>query len=118
MEVEVVSTKVVVAVDSVSNDADRNRRKGEGRIANQVGVTPASGINLLFGSEMSRVSDSVSQSREEDKDKYVEAAKLLSIQKKVGFNFEEATSDTIKHLIDQEKCDRTKKMEWEQKEGD
>jgi hypothetical protein len=48
----------------------------------------------------------------------VEAAKLLSIQKEVGFNFTEDPNDTLKHFIDQERCDRAKKMEWEQRGDD
>jgi hypothetical protein len=111
MEVEVVEA-------SEDGDADQYRRKGEGREAFHGVSTPASGINLLSGSETSRVSDSLPQSLNEDKDKYVEAAKLLSIQKNVGFSFVEATSDTLKHLVEQENCDRIKKMEWELKEGD
>ncbi|WJX43771.1 hypothetical protein P8452_30829 [Trifolium repens] len=103
---------------SEDGDADQYRRKGEGREAFHGVSTPASGINLLSGSETSRVSDSLPQSLNEDKDKYVEAAKLLSIQKNVGFSFVEATSDTLKHLVEQENCDRIKKMEWELKEGD
>jgi hypothetical protein len=111
MEVEVVEA-------SEDGDADQYRRKGEGREAFHGVSTPASRINLLSGSETSRVSDSLPQSLNEDKDKYVEAAKLLSIQKNVGFSFVEATSDTLKHLVEQENCDRIKKMEWELKEGD
>jgi hypothetical protein len=48
----------------------------------------------------------------------VEAAKLLSIQKEVGLTFEEPTTVTIKQLVIQETCDRKKKMDWEQREGD
>jgi hypothetical protein len=48
----------------------------------------------------------------------IEAAKLLSIQNQVGFNFEEVKDDTIKHLVEQETCDRAKKKDWEDKNGD
>jgi hypothetical protein len=81
-------------------------------------ATPASGINLISGSELSRVPESQLQSQEVDREKLIEAAKLLSIQKEVGFTFEEPTTVTIKQLVIQETCDMKKKMDWEQREGD
>jgi hypothetical protein len=48
----------------------------------------------------------------------IEAAKLLSIQKEVGFNFEVAEEETLKKLVEQELCDREKKMDWEKSVGD
>jgi hypothetical protein len=81
-------------------------------------ATPASGINLISVSDNSLVADSVPQVNTEEKDKFVEAAKLLSIQREVRFTFEEPTDDTLKQLVDQERCDRAKKLEWEQKDGD
>jgi hypothetical protein len=80
--------------------------------------TPASGLNLISGSEISRVSDSQSQGQGVDKEKMIEAAKLLSIQKEVGFNFEVAEEETLKKLVEQELCDREKKMDWEKSVGD
>jgi hypothetical protein len=53
-----------------------------------------------------------------EREKVIQAARLLSIQKEVGFNFEEHDEDTIKQLVEQEKCDRARKMEWEQREVD
>ncbi|PNX64006.1 hypothetical protein L195_g061905, partial [Trifolium pratense] len=61
-------------------------------------------------------SDPVSSNQNGDKEKLIEAAKLLSIQKEVGFNFAEEEKLTLKQLVDHEGCDRAKKMEWEQRE--
>ncbi|KAK2430144.1 hypothetical protein P8452_43598 [Trifolium repens] len=80
--------------------------------------TPASGLILISGSEISRVPDSQSQGHGVDKEKLIEAAKLLSIQKEVGFNFEVAEEETLKNLVEQELCDREKKMDWEKSVGD
>jgi hypothetical protein len=82
------------------------------------GATPVSGLQFLSGSEASRVSDSQKQTPDEDKVKLIEAAKLLKIQKEVGFNFVEATCETLKVLVEQENNDRTKKMVWEGNVGD
>ncbi|MCH80896.1 hypothetical protein A2U01_0001672 [Trifolium medium] len=79
--------------------------------------TPSSGINLISKSENSNVPDSGPHNSDEGREKLVETAKLLGIQK-VGFTFEEADGVTLKQLVDQERCDRAKKMEWEQREGD
>jgi hypothetical protein len=48
----------------------------------------------------------------------VEAAKLLHIQKEVGFTFEVAEDVTIKELAEQEECDRAKKLDVEGRVGD
>jgi hypothetical protein len=80
--------------------------------------TPASGMDLISGSDNSRGSCSPSYGEGGDKAKFIEAAKLLSIQKQVGFTFAEPTDSTIPHLVDQELIDRAKKMECEKKEGD
>jgi hypothetical protein len=82
------------------------------------GVTPTSGINLISGSEISLgiVDETPLQSGE--KEEVLQAAKLLSIQKDVGFNFEEPEEEIMKQLVDQELCDRAKKMELEKREGD
>jgi hypothetical protein len=79
----------------------------------RVSSTPASGINHIAGSDMSFVPDSLPQNQTEEKGKLIEAAKLLNIQLEVGFNFEEASTQTLKYLVEQENCDRAKKMEWE-----
>ncbi|MCH81494.1 RNA recognition motif [Trifolium medium] len=81
-------------------------------------VTPPSGINLLSNSETSKVLETALNVNGPEKEKLLEAAKLLSIQKEVGFSFEEAEDAAIKQLIDQERSDRAKKMAWEQREGD
>jgi hypothetical protein len=52
------------------------------------------------------------------KDILIQAAKLLSIHKIVGFNFVEPEGNIINQLVDQEIEDRAKKVEWENKEGD
>jgi hypothetical protein len=82
------------------------------------GGTPTSGINLISGSEGSIVPNSMPQGSDEEKEKLIEAAKLLSIQQEVGFTFEEPTDMTLKQLVDHERGDRAKKMEWERREGD
>ncbi|MCI57679.1 hypothetical protein A2U01_0078930, partial [Trifolium medium] len=48
-------------------------------------------------------------------EKMLEAAKLLSIQKEVGFPFDELDGVTLKQLVDQERNDRAKKMERERR---
>jgi hypothetical protein len=82
------------------------------------GPTPASGINLISGSDSSQGSVLAPVTQVIEKDILIQAAKLLSIQKEVGFNFEEPEGESIKQLVEQEIEDRTKKMEWENKEGD
>jgi hypothetical protein len=82
------------------------------------GGTPPSGINLLSEGQISSISDHSRQSQEEDRDKVIQAAKLLSLQRGVGFTFEVEEEVTIKQLVELEKCDRVKKMEWEQRECD
>jgi hypothetical protein len=54
----------------------------------------------------------------EDKEKLLAAAKLLSIQKDVGFTFVEPEGETLKELVQHECNDREKKMAWEQREVD
>jgi hypothetical protein len=80
------------------------------------GATPNSGINLLTDSEISRKSNNSQQTQKEDREKLIQAAKLLSIQRGVGFSFEINDDLTLKQLVELEKCDRVKKMEWEQRE--
>ncbi|MCI38814.1 hypothetical protein A2U01_0060043 [Trifolium medium] len=63
------------------------------------------------------MSASVPNDHDGEREKLVEAAKLLSIQKEVGFSFEDFDGVTLKQLVDQERSDRAKKREWEQKEG-
>ncbi|WJX47284.1 hypothetical protein P8452_33995 [Trifolium repens] len=80
--------------------------------------TPASGIHLISGSVSSNGSVLVPETQGAAKDILIQAAKLLSIQKVVGFYFAEPEGNTINHLVDQEIEDRAKKVEWENKEGD
>jgi hypothetical protein len=49
--------------------------------------------------------------------KLLAAAKLLKLQKDVGFTFEEPTGAILEQLIEQEMCDQAKKIDWEDKEG-
>jgi hypothetical protein len=55
---------------------------------------------------------------EGDREKIIQAAKPLSIQREVGFNFQQPVENTLKHLVQAENVDRAKKTEWENKEGD
>jgi hypothetical protein len=80
--------------------------------------TPTSGLNLLSGSDISRVPESQPQGQDVEKEKLIEAAKLLSIQKEVGFNFDVSDDEILKNLVEQEKSDREKKMDWEKRDGD
>jgi hypothetical protein len=80
-------------------------------------VTPKSGIQLISDSGNSNLSDSILQNSD-DREKIMQAAKLLSIQKDVGFTFVDSDKVTINQLVHQELCDRAKKMEWEQRECD
>ncbi|MCH79854.1 RNA recognition motif [Trifolium medium] len=114
-----VSMEAFEAGDVISSDAggyQRRKEKLTGLMTPR--VTPASGINLISGSQSSQVPNYVGVDNGKDKEIAIEAAKLLSIQKEVGFSFEEADGETVKQLMTQERCDRVKKMEWEQKEGD
>jgi hypothetical protein len=53
-----------------------------------------------------------------EREKVIQAARLLSIQKGVGFNFTENDGEIISQLVKHETCDRKKKMAWENREGD
>jgi hypothetical protein len=91
---------------------------GNQGIVGGTGGTPVSGINLISDSEGSIVPNSIPQSNDEEKEKLLEAAKLLSIQQEVGFTFEVPDDMTLKQLVDHERGDRAKKMDWERREGD
>jgi hypothetical protein len=80
--------------------------------------TPASGIHLISDSVSSNGSVLVPETQGAAKDILIQAAKLLSIHKIVGFNFVEPEGNIINQLVDQEIEDRAKKVEWENKEGD
>jgi hypothetical protein len=108
---ELISNAAVL----ISSDVNPNSLEDNGRSIKQRGGTPTSGINLLSGSDLSRVPDFMPPGFEDEREKLVEAAKLLNIQLEVGFNFEETTNETLEYLIDQERCDRAKKMDWEQR---
>jgi hypothetical protein len=82
------------------------------------GVTPPSGINFLSESENSSKSTPPIPNQADETEKVIQAAKLLSIQKGVGFTFVDTDDVTIKQLVENEKSDRVKKMEWEQRECD
>jgi hypothetical protein len=81
-------------------------------------VTPSSGLNLISNSVDSLVRETPSVAAEGDRVKVMEAAKLLAIQKETGFSFDVNDNVTIAQLIQQEVCDREKKVEWEIKNGD
>ncbi|WJX73890.1 hypothetical protein P8452_57618 [Trifolium repens] len=97
---------------------ESSRRQERARLLMNPGATPNSGINLLSTSEISGKSNNSQHTQEEDREKLIQAAKLLSIQRGVGFSFEIEDDLTLKQLVELEKCDRAKKMEWEQREGD
>jgi hypothetical protein len=82
------------------------------------GVTPSSGLNLISKSDNSVALDTPPTEPAGDRIKVIEAAKLLAIQKEVGFSFEVEDGVTLNELTLHEDCDRIKKMEWEQKNGD
>jgi hypothetical protein len=46
-----------------------------------------------------------------------ETKKLLQIQQKVGFCYKETYEEVVKVLTNEEKRDRSKKQDWEQKNG-
>jgi hypothetical protein len=81
-------------------------------------VSPQSGINLLSESENSSKSTPPFLNQADEREKVIQAAKLLNIQKGVGFTFVETDVVTINQLVENEKSDRVKKMEWEQRECD
>jgi hypothetical protein len=89
------------------------------RLSNSSGTpTPGSGLYMIFRKENSNSSNSLPTAQEEEKEKLVQAAKLLSIQKEVGFTFKEQTIDIVKKLVIQETSDRAKKLDWENRQGD
>jgi hypothetical protein len=45
----------------------------------------------------------------------MQGVKLFSIQKEVGFTFEEPDNAIINQLVEHESSDRGKKLEWERK---
>ncbi|MCH80905.1 hypothetical protein A2U01_0001681 [Trifolium medium] len=67
-------------------------------------VPNSSGINLLLTDEC-------------DIHQHLEATKLLEVQKTVGFCYDKSDGEVIKELLTDEVRDRTKKVEWEQKQG-
>jgi hypothetical protein len=84
--------------------------------------SPSSGINLFLEGDSSAVPEtqlgvSEVQPIEDDRAKVVEAAKLLRIQKEVGFTFYVEDGEIVKELVQQEVCDQAKKMDWEEKNG-
>jgi hypothetical protein len=81
-------------------------------------VTPPSGLNLISSSDNSLVRDTPPVESDADRLQKLEAANLLAIQKGVGFSFAVEDGVTVTNLIQQELCDRAKKMEWEQSNGD
>jgi hypothetical protein len=101
----------------VVNEATGRRREGL-QIMKRTPVSLPSGINLISGSDVSGRSVSPDQSDKGEKEKVIQAAKLLNIQKEVGFNFTEPEEETINHLVQKEKCDRDNKMAWEHRNGD
>jgi energy-coupling factor transporter ATP-binding protein EcfA2 len=82
------------------------------------GSTPASGINLISGSETSLELVAETPLQVSDKEKVLQAAKLLNLQKEVGFNFEDSDEQIVQQLVEQEICDLAKKMEWEKRKCD
>jgi hypothetical protein len=81
-------------------------------------ATPSSGLKLITDSGPSMVLETPMPTIEADRAKLVEAAKLIEIQKLAGFTFEGKEDETTKLMIEQENCDRAKKMIWEQRNGD
>jgi hypothetical protein len=107
-----------VLVESTEERTDMGGDKGP-TVANTFSTpTPTSGLNLLSGSDISRVPESQPQGQDVEKEKLIEAAKLLSIQKEVGFNFDVSDDEILKNLVEQEKSDREKKIDWEKRDGD
>jgi hypothetical protein len=76
-----------------------------------VNPSPPSGVNLLLcdGSFQEGANTGTDY-------QHLEAAKLLQIQKNVGFCYEVHDSVAVKELIIDEVRDRSKKQEWEQRE--
>jgi hypothetical protein len=112
------TTAVSSAAVSDSNRDGRLRGMEEMVRAENPCITPGSGLNLIVGDENSNGSGSLAHSQEGDRDKVVQAAKLLRIQREVGFTFEEPLEDVVKQLVDEENCDRSKKMDWEKRQCD
>ncbi|MCI16348.1 hypothetical protein A2U01_0037490, partial [Trifolium medium] len=99
-----------------SGDPSLNHRRSRAK-NRQTGpvITPLSCLNFIAGSGNSDVLETPNADSQGDRAKVLEAAKLLNIQKQVGLSFDVVEGETIKQLIEQEECDRAKKMDWEQR---
>jgi hypothetical protein len=113
-----IPLELETAILRLKDGEGSSRRQERVLLSRNPGATPNSGINLLTDSEISRRSENSHQSQEDDREKVIQAAKLLSIQKGVGFSFEINEELIIKQLIELEKSDRVKRMAWEQREVD
>jgi hypothetical protein len=78
-------------------------------------ITPSSGLKLNAADVVPTAEVIPDAEANGDRDKVVEAAKLIAIQKQVGFSFEVEDEVIVNELIVQENCDRAKKMSWEQR---
>ncbi|MCI16668.1 hypothetical protein A2U01_0037812, partial [Trifolium medium] len=104
----------VCARDDTAGVINRSEQSGQRAVCQ----TPSSGINLISGSVNSKGTGSMANDDTGEREKLLEAAKLFSIQKEVGFSFDELDGATLKQFMDQERNDRAKKMEREQRVGD
>jgi hypothetical protein len=100
---------------SRSDEASVHRREDEVLEGPITILTPTSGLNLIDDIEVSEVPETQLPTNMGDRDKVIEAAKLLQIQKQVRFTFAVPEEETLKQLIEEEVSDRAKKMKWEQR---
>jgi hypothetical protein len=75
-----------------------------------IAPTPNSGVGLFLGDDDLQRSQHLNPV-------VAESSKLLQIQQKVGFGFNESDDEIIKVLVEDELRDREKKQVWEQREG-
>ncbi|KAK2426552.1 hypothetical protein QL285_025211 [Trifolium repens] len=109
------------SIESIGKAGESEDGCVESRIAvegnPEAGVLP-SGVDLLVGEVNAHVSDSEGTTANGDIILQREAAKLLGIQKTVGFSFELADKEVCDKMIMDELRDRAQKVEREQVNGD
>jgi hypothetical protein len=97
-----------------STEVGSRREEGLPHSSNYVQI-PVSGVALISVGEGLGGTEKRSNAIDGERGKLIEAAKLLVIQKEVGFTFEEPEVDTLKQLVDKELNDRAMMMDRENK---
>jgi hypothetical protein len=75
-------------------------------------------VNLIESSGTSDVPETPLNVSENDRNKVLEAVKIMGIQNEVGFTFQVEDGDIVKQLIQHEHSDKNKKMDWDHQNVD